>query len=426
MEQENRQLAEELKSLRLQLEEANDTIDAIRTGQIDALVVKGNNGHQLFTLKSADQTYRVFIEKMTEGALTLNKEGIILYCNHRFAALINLPLSQVIGLSFATFIASPDKDRFHRIFTNGWKEDCKDEITLLTQGHEVPVQISLAILELENGFSLSAIITDLTKQKEAQRELRLKNLQLEEANHNLELSNNDLQQFASVASHDLQEPLRKIMTFANIIKDTSSANASSVDTRYIHKIISASQRMKNLIRDILSYSRLSQNENNFKLTNLTLLVEEVKDDFELLLEEKQAQIITIDLPEIEVNRGQMRQVFQNLISNALKFSDSERLPVITITSKKIEKPEFESETSDYGNFYCVTVSDNGIGFDDQYAVNIFSLFQRLHSKDTFEGTGIGLAITKKIIEKHKGLIKANSIVGKGSSFIFILPASQNT
>jgi light-regulated signal transduction histidine kinase (bacteriophytochrome) len=229
-----------------------------------------------------------------------------------------------------------------------------------------------------------------------------------------------------VASHDLQEPLRKIMTFANIIKDTSSANASSVDTRYIHKIISASQRMKNLIRDILSYSRLSQNENNFKLTNLTLLVEEVKDDFELLLEEKQAQIITIDLPEIEVNRGQMRQVFQNLISNALKFSDSERLPVITITSKKIEKPEFESETSDYGNFYCVTVSDNGIGFDDQYAVNIFSLFQRLHSKDTFEGTGIGLAITKKIIEKHKGLIKANSIVGKGSSFIFILPASQNT
>jgi two-component system CheB/CheR fusion protein len=221
-----------------------------------------------------------------------------------------------------------------------------------------------------------------------------------------------------VASHDLQEPLRKIITFANIINDTLSDNSTEIAARYIEKILSASSRMRNLIHDILSYSRLSQDDNILKLTNLKLLIEEVQEDFELVLEEKKAKIIIHDLPEIEVNRGQMRQVFQNLISNSLKFSDKKRSPLITIKSERIGEPTFESRVREDGNYYRLTIQDNGIGFDEQYASGIFALFHRLHSKDSFEGTGIGLAITKKIIEKHKGLIMAKSKAGAGSSFIF--------
>jgi PAS domain-containing protein len=123
-------LLKELEELKFQLSEANDTIEAIRTGQVDALVVQGGQGHQLYTLKSADHTYRMFIEKMTEGAVTLNKEGIILFCNSQFASLVGLPLSQVIGLSFDEFIASETKDFYSQLFTDCWKTDCKGEVLL--------------------------------------------------------------------------------------------------------------------------------------------------------------------------------------------------------------------------------------------------------------------------------------------------------
>ncbi|MCW3109205.1 MAG: domain S-box protein, partial [Segetibacter sp.] len=196
------ELVNEVINLRLQLEEANDTIDAIRTGQVDALVVLGKKGHELYTLKTADQTYRLFIEKMTEGAVTLDPHGIILYSNSQFASMVNIPLSKVIGLSFYTFIAPAYKQNFEALFERGWKEDCKGEIGLVNDEKQVDFQLSLTSLELDEGVSLSIILTDLTKQKETQRQLKLNNQQLEEINHALEISNHDLQQFASVASHD--------------------------------------------------------------------------------------------------------------------------------------------------------------------------------------------------------------------------------
>src|SRR4051794_5536215 len=125
------ELVDEIKNLRLQLEEANDTIDAIRTGQVDALVVLGKRGHELYTLKTADQTYRLFIEKMTEGAVTLDRSGIILYSNSQFASIVGMPLSKVIGLSFYNFIAPASKEHFRTLFGRGWKEDCRGEIELV-------------------------------------------------------------------------------------------------------------------------------------------------------------------------------------------------------------------------------------------------------------------------------------------------------
>lgn len=418
------ELIREMEQLRLQLEEANETIEAIRTGQVDALIVQETNGHKLYTLKTADQTYRVFIEKMAEGAVTVNADGVILYCNSQFATMVQMKLSSVIGLSFIDFVATEDQEYYKNLFARCWEHDCKGEILLKADKSFTPVQLSLATLELDGGISLSIILTDLTRQKETQRQLIKNNEALEQINRALEASNHDLQQFASVASHDLQEPLRKIQMFSYLLKENHQTELSNEFKKYLDKIIDSSYRMKSLIIDILNYSKLSVNHNNYASVDLNAVVKELLKDFELLIQEKNATIGVDELPCINVNRGQIRQVFQNIVSNALKFSKPEQNPVISITAKRIRECSFDSEMQTDGAFCSISIKDNGIGFDEQYVTNIFTLFERLHTKDKYEGTGIGLAIAKKIIDKHNGLITARSIKGQGSEFIIILPVSQ--
>lgn len=416
-------LQKELEELRHQLEEANDTIEAIRTGQIDALVVQSEEGHQLYTLRTADQTYRVFIEKMTEGAVTLNKQGVILYCNSQFALMVNLPLSKVIGIGFEQFISPESILYYNSLFDKSWGEDCKGEVLLLTGKNNIPVQLSLTSLDLEDGIALSVILTDLTAQKQTQLQLKRNNEQLAELIKALEVSNHDLQQFASVASHDLQEPLRKITIFSHLLKEREGG-LSSESTMFLGKIIDSSKRMRNLIVDILNYSRLSADETIIDCVNLNVLINELTDDFELMIEEKGAQIHIGELPCVDANQGQIRQVFYNIVSNALKFSKAGVPPVISITSKRIAHKSFDSEEQADGPFCLIVVSDNGIGFEEQYLSKIFALFERLNSKDKYEGTGIGMAIAKKIIDKHNGLITAESKEGSGAEFKIILPIEQ--
>lgn len=419
------QLLKENEELLWQLEEATDTINAIRSGQVDALVVKDSTGeHQLFTLKTADQSYRVFIEKMNEGAVTLNRDGIILYCNSMFASMINMPLSKVVGMYFETFIHEGFKETYKNLFEKGWFEDNKSELCLNREGQEVPCQLSVTTLQLDEGPSLSIIVTDLSFQKEIQQLLKQNNERLEEINSELEASNHDLQQFASVASHDLQEPLRKILIFSTMLRNQHIDELSGDSLNYLEKIISSSQRMRTMINDILSYSRLSTNVNHFSLTSLREVVNEVIEDYEILINEKNATVIINELPEIEVNRGQIKQVFQNLISNSIKFSKAGQPPVIRITGKIVHNPDHTPVSGSNGKFCSLTISDNGIGFDDVYNERIFFLFERLNTKDKYEGSGIGLSITKKIIDKHNGTISAKSREGEGASFTITLPVFQ--
>ncbi|SEJ61405.1 PAS domain S-box-containing protein [Dyadobacter koreensis] len=416
------QLVKENESLHWQLEEATDIIHAIRTGQIDALVVKKEDGHELYTLKTADQTYRVFIEKMNEGAVTLNNEGIILYCNSMFASMVNVPLSKVIGLSFDTFIPKECLEDYKDIFKKGWTQDGKFEISISSHESLIPCQLSVTTLELDEGVSLSIIITDLSYQKEIQRLLKLNNERLESMNAALEISNHDLQQFASVASHDLQEPLRKILIFSGLLKSRHMQELPEESLQYLEKIIASSGRMKTMIIDILTYSGLSVNDNHFEQIELNVVINEVLEDFEILINEKGATFEIGELPVVEVNKGQIRQVFQNLIGNALKFSKPDEPPVI-----RIEALAGDDNQSGFPSSYCrISVSDNGIGFDEKYGDKIFSLFQRLNTKDKYEGSGIGLAITKKILDKHNGIITASSRENIGSEFIVCLPYKQKT
>lgn len=418
-------LLQELEEARRQLYEANETIEAIRTGQVDALVVQNGDGHQLYTLKTADLAYRVFIEKMSEGAVTLNKEGIIQYANSQFASLVREKLSSVIGVSFKNFIADTDKQLFNSVFDTCWEGDCKLEILLASSDTSVAVQLSITPMAFEENTSLNIIVTDLSIQKEAQKQLEEKNRELETLNKNLENSNHDLQQFASVASHDLQEPLRKIQMFTNLLKQKGEERFNEQDIRYLDKVMGSAARMKTLIIDVLNYSRLSAKDGDFVLTDLNFLIEELLEDFELIIEEKGVVIRRTKLPELEVNRGQIRQVFQNLISNAIKFSRSGIPPVIDLSAKRLKSKDFGSKEHPDGSYALICIRDNGIGFDEKYIPNIFSLFERLNSKEEYEGTGIGLAITKKIVEKHNGLINVKSIEGEGSEFQILLPVKQD-
>jgi signal transduction histidine kinase len=417
-------LEQKIIELERQLEEAHDAIEAIRTGQIDALVVTDHNVHTLYTLKSADQAYRGFIERMAEGAVSLNADGVIVYSNTMFASMADCPLTKVLGAPFLGFVADEDKNSFLDLFQRGWKEDVKREISLLAAGTRVRVQLSVNALAGAGDSSLNIIVTNLTAQKKTEETLREKNEQLRILNEALAKSNHDLQQFASVASHDLQEPLRKIQVFSQFLKERGGGELSDGSQKYVEKIISASNRMKTLIVDILTYSRLSADDSNLEVVSIRDLCEEILDDFDLQITEKNAQVHIGDLPSLEANRGQLRQVFNNLISNALKFSGQQAPPYIVIEAKPLEAQKLGLSLANESNYCRISVQDNGIGFDERHAASIFNLFEKLHPKSSFEGSGIGLAIAKKIIEKHHGIITARSKLGQGSEFNIILPLKR--
>lgn len=242
--------------------------------------------------------------------------------------------------------------------------------------------------------------------------------ELEHTNQKLEQSNFDLMQFASVASHDLKEPLRKVQAFGNLLKDRVKTKLDEVEMNYLNKVVSSTHRMHLLIDDILTLSRLSKNNTPYEEVNLNKVVEQIIDDLEISIKEKGAEIKVETLPKMNGIPGQMHQAFQNLISNAVKFNQQK--PLIEIGTMEIP-PGLENELGVKAETYnAVFIKDNGIGFDPQYSEKIFGVFQRLE-KASYQGTGIGLAIVKKIVENHKGFIKAESEEGKGSRFIVLLP-----
>lgn len=248
------------------------------------------------------------------------------------------------------------------------------------------------------------------------------NEKLQQVNVELERSNRELEQFAYVASHDLQEPLRKIQTFSEL----SEKNIQYPDIlrRYLQKINSSASRMSELIRAVLNYSRLSIAETELEEVNLNNILANIKTDLELLIEEKKAVIDGKELPVIRANPLQVHQLFLNLISNSLKFSD--RSPQINISAKIVAGGEVKKSMMPrlLSHYLELTFMDNGIGFEQQYAEQIFGIFQRLHSQSEYAGTGIGLSLCKKIMENHRGLIAVESTPGEGTCFYIYFPATS--
>jgi PAS domain S-box-containing protein len=304
---------------------------------------------------------------------------------------------------------------------------------VLKDGSVKMLQARGEIVLNENGEVMRMIGTgqDITEQYKAQQELLDKTKELE-------VANTELQNFAYVASHDLQEPLRKILTFTSLLQKEVAPDLPEKGKLYIDKVVSSSNRMQQLIDDILNFSSLKEDE-AFVPTNLNEVLQQVIQDMEVGIERSGAQIKFQQLPTVGAIPSQMGQLFQNLIGNAIKFVKQGEAPEIEISSKQLNGAQLANlnsfskyvrdisvshSISGSAQFILITVKDNGVGFEERYAEKIFEIFQRLQNSKQYEGTGIGLAICKKVMDNHRGAIVAHSSVGEGTAFQMVLPLSQ--
>jgi len=252
-------------------------------------------------------------------------------------------------------------------------------------------------------------------------------LQLEQAVKALQRSNAYLQDFAYAASHDLKEPIRKILAFSGRLKSTLLTRINETEATFFDRIEMSALRMQRLVDDLLEFTQVSEQPREKEKVNLNDTIERVLADLELSIEEKQAEvIIQNELPVLQGNRRQMQQLFQNLVSNSLKYSQPGLAPVIKIDSVLVnaDHPSLQHLSGlQQQSFYLVEVNDNGIGFEQKYAAQIFEMLKRLHGMTEYSGTGVGLSIARKVVENHQGHIWAESELGKGSSFKILLPTT---
>jgi signal transduction histidine kinase/PAS domain-containing protein len=331
-----------------------------------------------------------------------------------FAGLSPQQLEGQLGVKwFPGYISNGEFDLYKFCYETG--EPVRKELFYHFSGRDFFLDLQC----LKMGEQLLITMTDHTT-------LRKSQLELEQTIKALELSNTHLEDFAHAASHDLKEPLRKIRTFTDRLKSTLEEKMTEAEMALFRRIEVAAERMQLLVDDLLEFSHVSEKPQKMEIVDLTEKVQRVLTDLELPIEEKCAIIKLDPLPIIQGNRRQLQQLFQNLISNALKYSKPDIAPEVTIGYRIINGGDVEiSIPQDYKDkkFHLIEVTDNGIGFEQEYAEQIFKMFQRLHGKTEFAGTGVGLSIVRKVVENHNGYIWAKSEPGKGARFSVLLPHS---
>ncbi|MGZ7116605.1 MAG: PAS domain-containing sensor histidine kinase, partial [Methanobacterium sp.] len=358
-------------------------------------------------LEIASKYNRSLIEASLDPLVTIGPDGKITDVNGATEQVTGYSRDDLIGTDFSDYFTEPEeaRDGYQEVFREGWVFDYPLEIKH-KEGRVTPVLYNASVYRDESSevIGVFAAARDITERKKAENMLKLK---LEE----LARSNAELEQFAYVSSHDLQEPLRMIGSYLQLLQRKYEGELDDKADKYINFAVDGANRMQNLINDLLAFSRVTTQAREFEPTDCELILNQVLSNLEISIKENKAIIFHDHLPEVMSDSTQLAQVFQNLINNAIKFR-SEKAPKIYISAKQND------------NQWLFAVKDNGIGIDSKHLERIFEVFKRLHKRREYPGTGIGLSICKKIIERHGGHIWVESELGKGSTFYFTIPVES--
>lgn len=379
--------------------------------------------------KDEQRKIRVILESLPQMAFTLDSEGKADFFTQTWYTYTGQSELTAQGSGWLDCIHPDDlgrlKDKLEQAYRSGKNFQYTARVCSAAGPYRWHLVRAVAVYKQQGEVQLwTGSLTDIHDQVSLTEALEQK---VSERTQQLLASNIELEQYARVASHDLQEPLRKISIFTNMVKDQSAGKLDDSAVKYLDKVLATAARMTQTLRDLLSFAHLGKKE-EFREVDLNDVIAQVIEDLELVIAQKNASINTSRLPVLLAAPSQMRQLFYNLLNNALKFSKADHAPLISIRAKALPANRIFNypELDPYKSYHEIEIKDNGIGFEQKYAQQIFSIFQRLHTTSSYEGTGIGLAICKKVVLNHGGAIFVLSEPGIGSRFGIILSASPKS
>lgn len=360
--------------------------------------------------ESADAPFRIAFEAAPTGMVIVDRQGLIVVVNCQIEQLFGYGRQELIGQPIELLVPVRFREA-HRRHRGAFAESPtsrmmgvgRDLYGLRKDGSEFPVEIGLNPSSSATGLSILAVIADISERKRTQEALVAKMSELQR-------SNEELEQFAYVASHDMQEPLRMVVSYATLLSERYQGKLDEKADKFIRYAVEGATRMQHLVADLLTYSRVGSQGRPLKPVNAQAVLEKTIEGMRKTIDDSAAKVTYDQLPMVNADSVQLAQLFQNLISNALKFHREEP-PRIHIAAKPAEDK------------WRFSVQDNGIGIESEHHDRIFQMFQRLHERGKYDGSGIGLTIAKKIIERHRGRIWFESQLGQGTTFFFTLPTA---
>lgn len=417
-----------------QIEEWKDQFTEVQLSAYDEIKKKNEQLHILAEkLQESDAQYKTLTSTLPLLIFSLDKDRKFVYANKWLEHFSGMKLDQLNDSGWKTMIHEEDYPAFSVLMNNhiaGDINEIKTQIRLkqadsnnylwhlfsvlpLKDDHENVIQWIGYCVDINAQKIYEQTLKDNEELKQTKLLLEQKKMQLERNIQELNRSNDELQQFAFIASHDLQEPVRKVSVYSDYLITKYKDHFDKRGNDYLKGLVSASERMRNLIHDVLSYSLVTKEKITFAEVDVKGILTTVLEDLDVAIKQKGAEVKVVGgFPRIEADKSMLIQLFENIISNAIKYSKQDVRPIVLVKGEEKDK------------HLIISVSDNGIGFDNRFANKIFNLFHRLHAKDKYEGTGIGLAICKKIVEIHHGQISAQGIANEGATFIINLPVVQ--